>query len=54
MRQSPDADAIVKSDRTVYLTINRAVPPQIDMPDLRGFSIKSAADVFAKSRTKNW
>lgn len=42
MRQSPEADAVVKSGRTVYLTINRAVPPQIEMPDLRGFSIKSA------------
>ncbi|MBG9374789.1 PASTA domain-containing protein [Panacibacter sp. DH6] len=42
LRQSPDVDAVVKEGRTVYLTINRAVPPQIDMPDLRGFSIKSA------------
>lgn len=42
MRQSPDADALVKEGRTVYLTINRAVPPQVEMPDLRGFSIKSA------------
>jgi beta-lactam-binding protein with PASTA domain len=42
MRQSPDADAAVKSDRTIYLTINRAVPPKIDMPDLRGFSLTSA------------
>jgi beta-lactam-binding protein with PASTA domain len=42
MRQSPDADATVKSDRTIYLTINRAVPPQIEMPDLRGFSLNSA------------
>jgi beta-lactam-binding protein with PASTA domain len=42
MRQSPDADATVKSERKIYLTINRAVPPQIDMPDLRGFSVKSA------------
>jgi len=42
MRQSPDADATVKSNRTIYLTINRAVPPQIEMPDLRGFSLKSA------------
>jgi len=42
MRQSPDADAVVKADRTIYLTINRSVPPQIDMPDLRGFSLKSA------------
>jgi len=42
MRQSPDADAVVKANRTIYLTINRSVPPQIDMPDLRGFSLKSA------------
>jgi beta-lactam-binding protein with PASTA domain len=42
MRQAPDADALVKADRTIYLTINRSVPPQIDMPDLRGFSFKSA------------
>jgi hypothetical protein len=48
MRQSPDADAVVKSNRTVYLTINRAVPPQIDMPDLRGFSLKSA-ELFLQS-----
>ena len=54
MRQSPDADAIVKSDRKIYLTINRSVPPQIDMPDLRGFSLKSAAVIPAKSRPKNW
>jgi len=42
IRQSPDVEAVVKAGRTVYLTINRAVPPQIEMPDLRGFSIKSA------------
>ncbi|CAN5614859.1 hypothetical protein BH10BAC2_BH10BAC2_06210 [soil metagenome] len=42
IRQSPDVDANVKAGRTVYLTINRAVPPQVEMPDLRGFSIKSA------------
>lgn len=42
IKQSPDPDALVKSDRTVYLTINRSVAPLIDMPDLRGFSYKSA------------
>jgi beta-lactam-binding protein with PASTA domain len=42
MRQSPDAEAVVKSDRTIYLTLNRAIPPQIEMPDLRGFSLTSA------------
>jgi beta-lactam-binding protein with PASTA domain len=42
VRQSPDADAEVKAHRTVYLTINRAVAPLVVMPDLRGFSFKSA------------
>ena len=32
IRQSPDVDAAVKAGRTVYLTINRAVPPQVEMP----------------------
>lgn len=42
VKQSPDADAVVKANRTVYLTINRAVAPQIEMPNLVGFSLKSA------------
>lgn len=42
IRQIPDADAMVKAGRTIYLTINRTVPPQIEMPNLAGFSIKSA------------
>ena len=42
IRQIPDADAIVKHGRTIYLTINRTIPPQVEMPNLAGFSIKSA------------
>lgn len=42
IRQSPEADAFVKQGRTIYLTINRTVPPQVEMPDLSGFSIRSA------------
>jgi beta-lactam-binding protein with PASTA domain len=42
LRQTPEADDIVKKGRTVYLTINRVVAPQVDMPNLVGFSIKSA------------
>jgi len=42
VRQVPDGDAVVKIDRTVYLTINRAVPPQVEMPNLLGFSHRSA------------
>ncbi len=48
IRQSPDADASVKIHRTIYLTVNRAVAPLIDMPDLRGFSYKSA-ELYLKS-----
>jgi beta-lactam-binding protein with PASTA domain len=36
IKQFPEADASVKINRTVYLTINRAVPPLIDMPRLVG------------------
>jgi eukaryotic-like serine/threonine-protein kinase len=42
IRQSPEADATVKSGRTIYLTINRSIAPQVEMPNLAGFSIKSA------------
>lgn len=42
LRQFPDADATVKRNRTVYLTINRAVPPLIEMPQLEGLSFRSA------------
>ncbi len=42
IRQSPDAAAIVKKNRTVYLTVNRTLAPVVEMPDLRGFSFQSA------------
>lgn len=42
LRQFPEADDVVKRNRTVYLTINRAVPPTIEMPMLEGLSIRSA------------
>ena len=43
MKQIPDGDAEVKHGRIVFLTVNRAVPPKIEMPSLIGFSFKSAA-----------
>jgi len=42
LRQTPDADEIVKKGRTIYLTINRVLAPQIEMPNLVGFSLQSA------------
>lgn len=35
-RQFPEAEAAVKINRTVYLTVNRSVPPLITMPRLVG------------------
>lgn len=42
LRQVPEGDAIVKISRTVYLTINRHVPPTVEMPNLIGFSFRNA------------
>jgi eukaryotic-like serine/threonine-protein kinase len=42
VKQSPESEELVKINRTIYLTINRAQPPLIEMPDLRGFSFRSA------------
>jgi beta-lactam-binding protein with PASTA domain len=42
IKQFPDPDATVKINRTIYLTINRAVAPFIDMPNLVGMSFRNA------------
>jgi beta-lactam-binding protein with PASTA domain len=46
IKQVPDGDAVVKVNRTVYLTINRAVPPVVEMPNLIGYSFRNAAMVL--------
>jgi len=42
LRQTPEADEVVKKGRTIFLTVNRIIAPQVDMPNLIGFSLKSA------------
>jgi len=42
IKQSPEADNITKEGRTIYLTINKAIAPEIEMPSLIGYSYKSA------------
>lgn len=42
IRQIPDADEVVKSNRTVFLIISRAVPPEMEMPNLVGYSFRNA------------
>lgn len=45
IRQFPEADAAVKINRTVYLTVNRSVPPLVTMPRLVG-SFRSAVIIL--------
>lgn len=42
VKQSPEEDEVVKQHRTIFLTVNRKLPPLVEMPDLRGFSLRSA------------
>lgn len=46
IRQIPDADEVVKSNRTVFLIISRAVPPVMEMPNLVGYSYRNAEMVL--------
>ncbi len=48
IKQLPEPDATVKRNRTVYLTINRALPPYIDMPKLEVLSFRYALDTLQK------
>ncbi len=46
VKQFPEGDATVKVNRKVYLTINRTVPPFVEMPNLVGYSLRSAEMVL--------
>ena len=46
VKQFPESDAKVKKNRTVYLTVNRTVPPDVVMPNLVGMSVRNAAIVL--------
>ena len=42
VKQFPEADEVVKVNRKVFLTVNRVVPPMVEMPNLVGYSIRNA------------
>lgn len=46
LRQVPEADEVVKVNRTVYVTINRFVAPDVEMPNLNGYSFRNAEMVL--------
>lgn len=52
IKQLPDPDATVKVNRTVYLTINRATPPEITVPKLEGLSLRFAYDLLRRNHLR--
>jgi beta-lactam-binding protein with PASTA domain len=42
IKQFPEADATVKINRMIYLTVNRTVPPTVTMPNLVGKTLRTA------------
>lgn len=52
LKQLPDPDATVKINRTVFITVNRQIPPMIDMPKLEGQSLGFALDILERNHLK--
>lgn len=46
IKQIPEADEVVKSNRTIYLIVSRSIPPLVDMPNLVGYSFRNAEMVL--------
>ncbi len=49
LKQEPPASSTVKPDRTIFLTISKAVPPMVKMPKVVDLSIYQA-----KSKLESW
>lgn len=49
LKQLPDPNATVKVNRTVYLTVNRYIPPMITMPALEGKAFNFALNILERN-----
>ena len=49
LKQLPDANALVKVNRTVFLTVNKVIPPMIEMPKLEGQSLSFALEMLTRN-----
>lgn len=52
LKQLPDPNATVKVNRTVFITVNRWVPPMLDMPKLEGLNLAFAIKVLERYHLK--
>ncbi len=48
LKQVPEADNLVKVNRTVYLTISNSVAPEIDMPNMLSMTFRNAEMVLRR------
>jgi beta-lactam-binding protein with PASTA domain len=52
LKQLPDPNATVKINRTVFITVNRYVPPMIEMPRLEGQNLSFALQMLERYHLK--
>lgn len=52
IKQVPEPDAVVKKNRTIYVTINRVVPPDVEMPNLIGLSLRNVEMILKANNLK--
>jgi len=52
LKQLPDPNALVKVNRTVFITVNRYVPPMVEMPRLEGQKLSFAISMLERSHLK--
>jgi eukaryotic-like serine/threonine-protein kinase len=52
LKQLPDPNATVKINRTVFITVNRYIPPMIDMPKLEGMNLAYALKILERHHLK--
>ena len=52
LKQVPEADEVVKVNRTVYVIINRFIAPDVSMPNLLGSTLKNAEFTLEKMGLK--
>jgi len=49
IKQLPDANSTVKINRTVFITVNRYVPPMIVMPSLEGKTLSYVLEILKRN-----
>jgi beta-lactam-binding protein with PASTA domain len=52
LKQLPDPNATVKVNRTVFITVNRYIPPMLDMPKLEGQNLAFAIRMLERNHLK--